>query len=490
MSQQERARKTKNKKNHDIYENRRKNLRNHETNVISFLFIGLFLTMAIYLVYFNVAVAPKIINNPYNKMIDTQQDKVVRGNILACDGTVLASTQINEEGEEYRYYPFSNMYCHVVGLKSEKTGIEGIANFELLSTDGNIIKELGADLQGKKSRGNDCLTTLVPSLQEAAYQALGDNKGAVIAMEPSSGKILAMVSKPDYNPNDAAQKYEEWLSYDSSDSVLLNRATKGLYAPGSTFKVMTVLEYIRENSTYSSFSYECDGSAYIQGGTTIPCFDQTAHGFENLTDAFSNSCNSAFSTIGCQLDLEKFKKTCEDSLFNQSLKIGMDASDSSFELDANSGISLVQETSIGQGKTMISPIHNLMIISAIANEGVMMKPYLVDTIQTSEGTILKKTQPESRAQICTSDEASTISDLCRSVVMQGTGAAFRNVSYEVAGKTGTAQYDSSDNAHSWFVGFAPYDNPQISICVILEGGYTKVANAQQVAKNVLDSFFG
>ena len=330
----------------------------------------------------------------------------------------------------------------------------------------------------------------MPSLQEAAYQALGDNKGAVIAMEPSSGKILAMVSKPDYNPNDAAQKYEEWLSYDSSDSVLLNRATKGLYAPGSTFKVMTALEYIRENSTYSSFSYECDGSAYIQGGTTIPCFDQTAHGFENLTDAFSNSCNSAFSTIGCQLNLEKFKKTCEDSLFNQSLKIGMDASDSSFELDANSGISLVQETSIGQGKTMISPIHNLMIISAIANEGVMMKPYLVDTIQTSEGTILKKTQPESRAQICTSDEASTISDLCRSVVMQGTGAAFRNASYEVAGKTGTAQYDSSDNAHSWFVGFAPYDNPQISICVILEGGYTKVANAQQVAKNVLDSFFG
>ena len=123
MNQQERARKVKNKKNHDIYEKRRKSLRNHETNLISFIFIGLFLTMAVYQVYFNVAVAPKIINNPYNKMIDTQQDKVVRGNILASDGMVLASTQVNEEGEEYRYYPFSNMYCHVVGLKSEKTGI-------------------------------------------------------------------------------------------------------------------------------------------------------------------------------------------------------------------------------------------------------------------------------------------------------------------------------------------------------------------------------
>lgn len=490
MNQQGRARKIRNKKEQDIYENKRKGLRNHETNVISFLFVGLFLTMAVYLVYFNVAVAPNIVNNPYNKMIDTQQDKVVRGDILASDGTVLASTQTDENGEEYRYYPFSNMYCHVVGLKSEKTGIEGIANFELLSTDGNIIKELGDDLQGKKSRGNDCLTTLLPSLQEAAFRALGDNKGAVIAMEPSSGKILAMVSKPDYNPNDAVAEYEEWLSYDSADSVLLNRATKGLYAPGSTFKVMTALEFIKENDSYSNFTYECEGSAYVQGGTTIPCFDRTAHGFENFTDAFANSCNSAFSTIGCQLDLQKFKETCETSLFNQSLKIGMDTSDSSFTLDANSGISLVQETSIGQGKTMISPIHNLMIISAIANEGIMMKPYLVDTIQTQEGTVIKKTQPEVRAQICTSDEASTISDLCRSVVTQGTSGLFRNASYEAAGKTGTAQYDNSENAHSWFVGFAPYENPQIAICVILEGGYTRVANAQQVAKNVLDSFFG
>lgn len=489
MNRQERPRKIRNKKEKDIYDNKRKSLRNHETNVISFLFVALFLTMAIYLVYFNVAVAPKIINNPYNKMIDTQQDKIVRGNILASDGTVLASTETNEDGEEYRYYPFSNMYCHVVGLKSEKTGIEGIANFELLSTDGNIIKELGDDLQGKKSRGNDCLTTLVPSLQEAAFHALGDNKGAVLAMEPSSGKILAMVSKPDYNPNDAASQYEEWLSYDSSDSVLLNRATKGLYAPGSTFKVMTALEFIRENNSYGSFTYHCEGSAYVQGGTTIPCFDQTVHGFENLTDAFSNSCNSAFSMIGCQLDLAKFRETCDNSLFNQSLQIGMDTSDSSFTLDADSGISLVQETAIGQGKTMISPIHNLMIISAIANEGVMMKPYLVDAIQTNEGEVIKRTQPEVKVQMCTSDEASTISDLCRSVVTQGTGSLFRSAAYEVAGKTGTAQYDNSDNAHSWFVGFAPYDNPQIAVCVILEGGYTKVANAQQVAKSVLDSFF-
>jgi len=490
MSRQESKRKLKKKKENDIYDkNKKKNLRNYETNVISFLFVGLFMAMAVYLVYFNVMVAPAVLNNPYNKMIDTQQDKVVRGNILASDETVLASTEYDEEGKEYRDYPFSNLYCHVVGLKNEKTGIEGIANFELLSTDGNIMKELGDDLQGKKSKGNDVVTTLMPKLQDAAYRALGDNKGAVIAMEPSSGKILAMVSKPDFDPNDAATKYEEWLSYDSADSVLLNRATKGLYAPGSTFKIMTALAFIKQDSSYNDFAYDCSGSAYIQGGTTIPCFDYTAHGHQNLTEAFANSCNSAFSTIGYQLNLEKFRETCENSLFNQNLLIGMDTSSSSFELDAASGISAVQETSIGQGKTMVSPIHNLMIISAIANQGVMMKPYLVDRVQTEEKAVLKTTQPEVRAQICTSQEAEAIAELCRNVVTQGTGNLFRNARYEAAGKTGTAQYDNSDNAHSWFVGFAPYDNPQISICVILEGGYTGVVNAQQVAKNVLDSFF-
>ncbi len=491
MKQQVKTRNLKKKKTKesDILENKKKGLRNRETNVISFIFVALFLLMSGYLVYFNVFKASSIIDNPYNKRIDNLENKVVRGNILAADGQILATTQVDEEGNETRYYPFENVFCHVVGLNSAKTGIEGLANFELLSTSGNIIEELADDLSGEKAVGFDVVTTLVPELQEAAYNAMGNNKGAVIAIEPSTGKVLAMVSKPDYNPNDAAEYYSEWLNYDSSESVLLNRATQGLYSPGSTFKILTALEYIRDNDDYESFSYDCTGSAYVAGGTTIPCYDGTVHGHQNLEMAFANSCNGVFSTIGFKLNLAKFKQTCEDFLFNKNLDIGIESSVSSFSMDENAGISEIQETGIGQGKTMISPMHNLMIISAIANNGVMMKPYFIDRVQTREGSTVSQTEPEERATVCTPTEAAIISEYCRTVVTDGTGYAFRYTSYEVAGKTGTAQYDSSDRVHSWFVGFAPYDDPQIAFCVILEGGYTGVPGAQQIAKSLLDAFF-
>lgn len=445
--------------------------------------------MAGYLVYFNLMEAPSIVNNPYNKRIDNQEIKVVRGDILSSDGAVLATTITNEDGTETRSYPFGSVFCHVVGLSSAKTGIEGIGNFELLSETDNILKQLSNDASGQKAVGNTVITTLMPNLQQAAYDALGNNKGAVIVMEPSTGKVLAMVSKPDYDPNLASTDYNEWLEYDSADSVLLNRATQGLYPPGSTFKILTALEYLRENPDYLSYSYDCTGSAYVKGGTTIPCYDNTAHGNENLKSAFANSCNSAFSMLGLQLDRTSFKNLCSRFLFNESLGIGMEASTSSFHLDENSGISEVQETAIGQGRTMMTPLHNLMIASAVANRGVMMTPYFIDRVETVSGGLVTASAPKERSTVMTASEAETLTEYMRAVVTNGTGNAFRNSSYAVAGKTGSAQYDSSDAYHSWFVGFAPYDDPQVSVCVILEGGYSGVSSAQYVARSVLDAYF-
>lgn len=381
------------------------------------------------------------------------------------------------------------MFCHVVGLASAKTGIEGVANYELLSTSGNIINQLSDDLSGEKSVGYDVVTTLVPKLQEAAYKALGSNKGAVVAMEPSTGRVLAMVSKPDYDPNEAPEMYSEWLGYDSSDSVLLNRATQGLYSPGSTFKVLTALEYVREYPDYENYSFDCTGSAYVNGGTTIPCYNGSVHGHQNLKLGFANSCNGVFSTIGFRLNLSKYRQLCEDFYYNKNLDIGIESSVSSFTLDENSGVSEIQETGIGQGKTMVSPMHNLMIISAIANRGVMMQPYFVEKVQTRSGDVVSTTTPKQKSVVCTPSEADTIGEFCRAVVTEGTGYAFTYTSYTVAGKTGTAQFDNSDRVHSWFIGYAPYENPQISFCVILEGGYTGVPGAQQVTKALLDAFF-
>lgn len=480
--------KRKSKKDSDILMSYKKGLRNHETHVISFMFIGIFLLMACYLVWFTVFRADSVVNNPYNKRIEVLSEKVVRGSILASDGTVLAQTQTDEDGNEYRYYPFGKMYCHVVGLNMIKSGVEGQANYELLSTDGNIIKELTDELKGKKSTGNDVVTTIDTTLQKAAYDALGNNKGAVIAMEPSTGKILAMVSKPDYDPNNALSDYSTWLEYDSADSVLLNRALNGLYAPGSTFKVMTALEFMRDYSGFDEYIYECEGSAYVSGGTTIPCANETAHETEDIHIAFAKSCNSFFSTIGFELKLDKFRQLCENFGFNKNLNIGMDTSISSFTLDASSSISEVQETCIGQGKTMISPVHNLMIMSAIANKGVMMNPYVIMQVQTSDGRVIKVNNPTKKADVCTGEEADYIASLCRDVITQGTGTALNVTGYEAAGKTGTAQYDSSGLAHSWFVGFAPYEEPRIALCVILEGGYSG-SSSTYVAKSVFDAYF-
>ena len=336
MKKQEKQKK---KRESDILWNKKKGLRNYETNVISFLFMALFLAMAFYLVYFTVYKSDSVVNNSYNKRIDILSGKVVRGCILTSDGIVLAETKTDESGEEYRYYPLGNMYCHVVGLNLSKSGVEGQENYELLSTNGNIIEELTNELKGKKSAGNDVVLTIDSKLQKAAYDALGNNKGAVVAMEPSTGKILAMVSKPDYDPNYADEYYNSWLEYESSDSVLLNRAVNGLYAPGSTFKVMTALEYIRDYEGYEDFVYDCSGSAYVSGGTTIPCSDEKVHGEEDLSDAFANSCNSFFSTIGFELKLGKFRQLCETFYFNRNLNIGMDASVSSFQIDENTCIS-------------------------------------------------------------------------------------------------------------------------------------------------------
>ncbi len=466
-------------------------LHNLEINVITILFIGIFVLMMVYLVYFSVVKAPDIIDNPYNKRVDNQDVKVVRGDILAGDEvTVLATTKKDENGNEYRYYPFGSIFSHVIGLKSEKTGIEGQANFQLLSHKSGFFEQILKDITGQKKIGNSVVTTLDTKLQQAAYDALGDNKGAVIVMEPSTGKVLAMVSKPDFNPNEADDHYKEWLNYSSADSVLINRATQGLYAPGSTFKIITLLEYIMENDNYSDYSFNCEGSVTVDGGTTIPCSNKTVHGNENLKNAFANSCNSAFSTIGLKLNISKLQYLCDALMFNKDIPIGLESVKSSFVLDAASTVSDIQETSIGQGKTMISPIHNLMITSCIANKGVMMKPYFIQKIKTADGEIVEETKPEAISNIVSEDYAAKIAEYMRAVVTEGTATALRYADYEVAGKTGTAQYGTEGLTHSWFVGFAPYNNPEVAICVIREGSENAGRSAQYIARDVLDAWFG
>lgn len=162
------------------------------------------------------------------------------------------------------------------------------------------------------------VTTLDANLQNAAYNALGDNKGAVVVMEPSTGKILAMVSKPSFDPNNVSENWDA-LNNDENSS-LLNRATLGQYTPGSTFKLVTTLAFMRQNPDYNNYSFECNGE-FSQNGATIHCYNSTAHGEENLTDSVANSCNSSFSNIGLQLDKAEWRKTAKQMLFTASFRV-------------------------------------------------------------------------------------------------------------------------------------------------------------------------
>lgn len=454
---------------------------------IEIFFSALFLLMAGYLLYFTANLRETVVDNDYNRRIEALEATVLRGEILSADGEVLAKSVADEEGNFERIYPYGNIFSHVVGISSKgKSGIERAANYLLLSSHNSITDRISDVFAGNNIVGDTVVTTLNAKLQKAAYEALMGNQGAVVAIEPSTGKVLAMVSRPDFDPNLIDYSWNYIL--EGEESVLFNRAAQGLYPPGSTFKVITLLEFMRENEDYASYHYACDGSIY-RGGLVLSCIDKRAHGTCDLARAFSQSCNSAFADIGLSLDKKKLIEEAEALLFNQELPFELEYRKSSFSLTENSDEAMEMQTSIGQGETLMSPLHNCMIMSAIANKGVLMKPFLIDEIRSQDGSYQKQFSPAAFAELMTEEEAAVMSEYLRGVVTDGTAYSLKNAAYTSAGKTGSAQYDSSDRHHSWFVGYAPAEEPQIAVCVLLEGGYTGMSGAHEAAKKIFDAYF-
>lgn len=466
---------------------KKKRARNKEFARVTYLFVALFLVMMGYMSYFNVAESQDIIRSPYNKRQDSFADRVVRGKILDRSGNVLAETSVAEDGTETREYPYGNMFAHVVGYTAQgKSGIESLANFELLTSNAFFLEKIQREFQGEKNIGDNVVSTLDANLQEAAYDALGSQRGAVVVMEPSTGKILAMVSKPDFSPGDVAQDWESLNS--NEDSVLLNRATQGQYAPGSSFKIVTALEYIRENSNYDAYSYNCTGEIQT-GDTTIHCYGGAVHGEVDLRDSLAHSCNTSFSNIGVSLDISSFQNTARELLFNSDLPGDLPYSRSSFTLSEEDGDAARMMTAMGQGETQVSPYHMALITSAIANGGTLMEPYLIDSITNYTGTVIDEYRPQEYGQLMTSQEAARLKDYMTSVVEYGTASVLSGQNYTAAGKTGTAEYSSDkEKDHSWFVGMSNVENPDLVISVIIESADGR-ARAVNVAKEVFDAYY-
>lgn len=457
---------------------------------VIYIFTGLFVLVVGYFSYYLLFQSRDIINSSYNRREEILSDRVIRGKILASDYSVLAETLVDEKGVETRKYPYEELFAHVVG-RSQKglSGLEESENIRLLTSNVNSFDNMYHDLIGEKNLGDNIVTTLDVRLQQIAYDALGNYRGAVVVMEPSTGRILAMVSKPSYDPNEINELWEELVANEEGKSPLLNRAAQGLYPPGSTFKLLTTLAYTRENFDYGDYKYDCNGSTE-EDGMVIHCYNNKAHGKVDLKKSFAKSCNTSYATIGKELDITEFRDLCEEFLFNKPLPVNMASSISSFELRVgSSSVKEAMQTAIGQGRTLITPLHNALIASTIANGGNMMKPYVVDRIENADKATVKSYHPQSYAKPLSILEADYLKELMRGVVKNGTAKDLEGLGIEAAGKTGSADQDGGKPAHAWFIGFAPATEPQIVVSIIVESVGSGSEYAVPIARKIFDAYF-
>ncbi|MCM1105004.1 MAG: FtsW/RodA/SpoVE family cell cycle protein [Clostridium sp.] len=463
------------------------------TCLLGGLFSLLFLAMAAHILFFMTVQRETVVNHPYN--IARQQALSalnVRGTIKTEDGEVLAYTRPEEDGTETRRYPYGPMFAHVVGYAANGgMGIESSMNYNLVSSHQSISGQISNDLNNEKNRGDTVITTLDLSLQELAYRLLGAENGAIIVMEPATGRILAMVSKPDFDPNEIEEIWSGLLE-DEESSVLVNRVTQGMYPPGSTFKMFTALEYIRENPAETQdYSYRCGGSYRTGDGDVIYCYGHSAHGTLSFEQSFARSCNSSFANIGMTLDRRSFGKTLDELYFNRELPGSFRTNPSRVSMNRDIEDDAMLQAAIGQGDTLITPLHLCMMTCAIANNGELMAPYVVSRVENCEGGLVRRYEPQSQGNILSEEEAEQLTAMMEAVCDYGTGYRLSDEAFRVAGKTGSAEFDvTSDGAHAWFTGFAPADDPKIAVTIIIEeagmGGDYAVPIAQMLFRSYLN----
>lgn len=465
--------------------------KNNKMHVILIAFFLVYAAMAVFFVWYNLSKQSELFNNTYNSRQELMAEQNIRGTIYSADGEKLAHTVTTEDGTEKRVYPFGETFCHVIGYASHgKSGVEALANYDLSHSNISITDKLTSSISGRKNPADDVFTTFDTNLQQVADKAMGVYEGAIIVTEVKTGRVLAMVSKPGFDPNDIATLFQE-LSEDEESSVLLNRATQGLYPPGSIFKVVTSLEYLRENNNdLSNYSYNCNGS-FSLGKTKVSCFNHKAHGYQTYENSVTNSCNSSFANIGVGLNLDSFANTLDGLLFNQKMPIDLPYSISSYDLVGDGTEDAIIQSSFGQGKTIVTPLLMNMITSAIANDGQLMKPQVLDSVKAADGTPIKEYTSSVYKRLLTREEAQILTDLMVQVVKVGTASKLNGLSYSVAGKTGSAEYDSSKEfSHAWFTGFAPAEEPEIAVTVIMEEAGTGSSYAVPAAKRIFDAYFG
>lgn len=463
--------------------------------VTGVLVCSLFAAMTVYFLIYTNKNSKKLFENDYNKREEALLEKNVRGKIYAASGEVLAETIQDQDGNDVRSYPYKNLFSHIVGYTYKGgSGVEQLQNYNLMHSDISLSDKASYDAAGERYPADDVYTTLDLALQQAASDALGDNRGAVIVTEVDTGNILCMVSKPDFDPNDIEAEWER-LGADTDSGTLVNRVTQGLYAPGSTFKIFDAIELMDEDmAAANAFSYNCigyDNNFTLEDGQPIHCYHWTAHGTVSLEKAFAKSCNCAFVNIGNSLNRDSFCTLLNNMMFGEALPYDLPSGTSSYTLTSDTTKEDVTQLSIGQGSTLMTPMHLNMITAAIANGGTVHKDQIIASVKNGTGSTLSETKPEDYRTVMTAEVAAKMREMMRDVIAEGTATKLSSRPYNPCGKTGSAEIVTGEStSHAWFTGFAPEENPEIAITVIVEGAGTGGVSAVPVVRSVLDEYFG
>lgn len=458
--------------------------------VSAVLFSLVFIGMIVNLAWYVEKESYDAINSIYNPRDEILAQQNIRGSIVTEQGDILAYTEVQGE-QERRVYPYGVHFAHAVGYSTNGgMGIEKVANMSLLQSNASISDKVDNDLSNSKDIGDTVVTSLNVRMQEVAFKSLGAFKGAIIVTEVETGKILAMVSKPDFDPNMIASEWEDIIN-DKESSVLLNRVTHGQYPPGSTFKIIDALEYYRQfPDEVESYRYQCSGTIRFSD-RKITCYHGISHGGVDMQRSFAKSCNCSFANIGLKLDREALSETLAELLFGNELPSPFaSANQSVVTVSGSTDDAEMVQISIGQGTALMTPLHLNMITCAIANEGKVMTPMVISEIQSVSGNTVKTYNPEVYATLMTPEEAEFLTELMTGVVENGTGDFLASADYTSAGKTGSAEYGTAKgDSHAWFTGFAPAEDPKVCVTIIVEGAGSGGDYAVPIAKRLFDVYF-
>jgi peptidoglycan glycosyltransferase len=441
--------------------------------------------------------AERLRSNPLNRRQILEDAKIKRGKITADDGSVLARS-VKAKGDTYeRRYP-SNIFSHEVGYSFTtlgQAGLERSRNDVLTGQVGGEVQSLIDQLSGKKKVGDDLVTNLDPAAQRVALQQLAGRKGSVVAMEPSTGKVRVMASVPGFDQNQVPDHFSQ-LNRDT-DAPLLNRSTQAGYPPGSTFKVVTAAAALDSGEFTPDSTLNGDSGKTISG---VPLANDGGEDFGeiNLTDALTHSVNTVFGQIGEKLGKATLAKYMARFGFfrkppldypNDQKRASGEYSSKGRLLSPTSGKIDVGRMAIGQDKLNVTPLQMASVAATVANHGVRVKPRLTRKWVDPDGRTVETIQPQTAARVMKRSTADELTAMMSKVVEEGTGTAGALEGIDVAGKTGTAEIDVSNNiTQPWFIAFAPVKNPRIAIAVTVErseGGFGGTV-AAPIAKAVME----